>query len=623
MKIELARANFVGAKENLSEVIEILKSTGSFQLTQYAKADGHDEMIDVEKLDNYTSLLRRIEHACKIGNVDSKKTSVEYEDLKKFADNERASMTIIKDLEQKEKELAHIDGEIQKNKNAIRELKNYFELPVAFSKLKGSKYTTTICGIMPNKKFEQFKRDFDFAKLDAQNYKSGKYNQVVVLTAHIDDTEIAEVIHTYDFVPCRFSYDNLAKAQTQILTEENIAYETKRKEIVSHMPLSPFDAGIIKSFHDYVQNEIDTLNLVKSALQTQKYYVLTGWIIARDQEKIKKVLKQAKLDVVANFEKPDKNDEEVPVLLKSNPIVTPFHNITNMYGVPGKRDIDPNPWVAIFYFIFFGMMIGDIGYAVVLAAAVSAFIYFKKPSAGTKNFLMLFGICSVSAIVWGFIFGSVFGFTIGTQVVDPLKGAIYVLLLALGFGLIQMSVGVTLNLYVQIKNKHFIRAILKCVPRVILFVGLILFLPKLALNVFNLPAVELFNSINKIGMYITIAGAVSTAITNPYSLINYFNDVISYVRLFALALVGTVIATIGNTMGAMLFNVGVAGYIFGVLIAVAFHVFNLGLGLLSAYIHGARLQFIEFFSKFYEGNGFEFRPLGTDLKYTQTKGGIV
>jgi V/A-type H+-transporting ATPase subunit I len=624
MRIELVRANFVGAKESLSEVLDLLKSTGSFQMTRYQKVAHNDEMIDQEKFDNYTVLLRRLERACVLGKVKAgDKTEVGYYDFKKFGTTERLAMDIVKKIEQDEHEIAHLDGEIQKHKNAIRDIKEYFNLPVAFDKIKDTSYTKVHLGIMPTKKLEQFMRDFDLKKMGIKNYKSGKFNQIVILTSHKDDAEIAEVIHAYNFVNCRFAYSNDAITQSKILQDELLVMIKKRKKVLESMPVGVQEAEILKSFHDYISNEIDTMDLTAGALQTQKYYVLNGWVIASEQEEIKKILKHARLDVMANFEKAKDEDEDMPVLLKNNPVVTPFRNITNMYGAPGKRDIDPNPWVALFYFVFFGMMIGDIGYGVVLACAISAFIYYKKPTQNVKQFLMLFGICAISAIIWGFIFGSIFGFTIGTQVVDPLKGAIYVLLLALGFGLIQMAVGVFLSLYVQIKNKEYIRAAIKGFPRVILFIGLILFLPKLALSVFNLSPVALFNSVNRMGMYITIFGAILTAASNPYTLINYFNDVISYVRLFALALVGTVIATIGNTMGEMLFNLGFIGYIFGVLIAVAFHVFNLGLGLLSAYIHGARLQFIEFFSKFYRGDGFEFRPLGANLKYTNTKGGKV
>ena len=104
-----------------------------------------------------------------------------------------------------------------------------------------------------------------------------------------------------------------------------------------------------------------------------------------------------------------------------------------------------------------------------------------------------------------------------------------------------------------------------------------------------------------------------------YGLVNYFNDVISYVRLFALALVGTVLAMIGNDLGSMLFAIPLVGWLLGFAVAAAFHTFNIGLGLLSAYVHGARLQFIEFFSKFYSGDGTPFKPIGSGLRYTHIK----
>jgi len=463
-------------------------------------------------------------------------------------------------------------------------------------------------------------RDFGSTKINIQCFPSGKTNRVVVVTAHRDDAEIANVIHSYDFVPCRYIFAKTAPDMIADLKCEIVDLSSKRVRLSKATQLNPEQDKALKYYYDYICNEVDTIDLAATTLQTERYYVLNGWVIETEMTRVQSAVKSVAPDVIAEFKTADLNDN-APVVLKNSKIVTPFRNITEMYGSPNKRDIDPNPFVAFFYFVFFGMMIGDVGYALVLCLAVAAFIYFKKPAKSTTQFLLLFGICGISALLWGIFFGSIFGFKIGTQVIDPLDGAIYVLLLSLFMGLIQMATGVTIDVWNKFRNGEYKKACIKGLPRVVLFAGLILWLPKMAFQIFGLAPVGFFDAIAPAGMWITIVGAVGTAATNPYSLVSYFNDTISYVRLFALALVGTVIATVGNTIGGMLFGIPVVGYPVGVIIACLFHLLNLGLGLISAYIHGARLQFIEFFSKFYVGDGHMFTPIGSNLKYTLIKGG--
>jgi V/A-type H+-transporting ATPase subunit I len=612
------KTSIIGDKRNLTEVIEILKSTGAFQMTEYPKTAAQDENPAPEKFDRLMTLKHRLEHVCELAKIRETKNSVTFDELKVFANYEKPAMEIVKSVEHSSNEIHAIDAIITRNSANLREIYAYKGMPIPFNMLDETKSTVNFCGIMPREKYKQFVRDFKFGEDCLSAFASGKQNMAVVLVAHHDDAPIAEAIYTYDFSPCPFRYDHTALEMLEILHNENQELHAKIAELRRKIKLNIEEERIIKNFYDYISNEIDTTTRTLDTLQTQKYFVINGWVVADYQPRVEKLLKKFR-DIDVNFEKPTLEDN-APVCLKSSGLVTPFKNITGMYGVPGTRDIDPNPWVALFYFVFFGMMIGDIGYALVLCAGVAAFIYYKKPVESVKQFMLLFGICGISAIIWGFLFGSFFGFTVATQVIDPINGAIWVLLLSLMLGLLQMAVGLWLNLFNMIKQGHITKAILMGVPRVILFSGLLLFVPRFGCTLFNLSVPAFFDFIYPAGLYLTIAGAITTAVSNPYSLISYFNDTISYVRLFALALVGTVIASIGNTMGAMMFGIPVLGYVLGFLIAAAFHTFNLGLGLLSAYIHGARLQFIEFFSKFYNGDGVEFSPVGGNLRYTYIKG---
>jgi len=648
MKVPLLKTSFVGRRGELKSVIETLKSTAAFEMTFFKRtaAEIADEVR--EDYDRLLALQKKVQAAIafalkcdkelKIKNSAwNTRNLIDYKELKVYAEYEHDAMEIVKHLEDLQAHLAYLKTTIAGNEQTIKDLRAYRELPVAFDLLQGLNSTFMLCGILPRKQFERFKSDFDLSKFSIYDVPSGKDKICAVITCHREDAPLAEVIHEYDFEVCKFEFDKTAVEMTQMLAHKNLELDALYAAALKQMIIPIEDIRTVKNFHDYVTDELDTADLTANTLQTAQYYVMNGWIIASEESLIRDTLEKQYPGILLKFEQPNENDEP-PVLIKNSKMITPFGQITNMYGLPSGKDLDPNPFVALFYFIFFGMMIGDVGYGLLLMAAAALFIHLKKPLGNTKQFILLFGIGGISIMIWGFLYGSVFGFMIPSQVVDPINGAIYLLLVSLAMGLIQILFGVCLNFYKNILNKKYWDAFLDSMPRIILFVGLFMFLPKAAFSLFNLNISSTFlDAVSTPGIYIALSGIIGIVLFNgrkrkgilgkvmgslagAYGLVNYFNDVISYVRLFALALVGTVLATIGNTMGGMMFGLPLGiGYVLGAVIAIAFHSFNLGLGLLSAYVHGARLQFIEFFSKFYHGDGTAFKPIGSDLRYTHIK----
>jgi len=656
MKIPLVKASFIGAKNDLKRVLELLKSTAAFQMTFFKRAQGevatadrdnHDRLLGIQsRLKHMISFAQDVEKQLKIKNSAWRtNTMINYDDINAFAEYHNDAMDIIAELEKVQGELNHIKNTIAYNTATVDGLKPYLALDVPFSELNiDTNSVRILCGLVPKQGLAKFSSEFDLSKMPMLSVQSIDNKVCVVITAHHEDAKIAEMIYEYGFEVCKFDFDKNATTMTEALKAETNALKATYTATQHNALLSAEDVAVLQKYYDYVSNEIDTVMLAANTLQTEKYYVLNGWVIESEQERITVLLKQLGADlgtdIAVKFE-PASDNDEAPVYLKNSKIVTPFRQITNMYGPPSNTDIDPNPFVALFYFIFFGMMIGDVGYGLILSVAVAIFVYYKKPFGNTRQLLLLFGLGGISALLWGLFYGSVFGFIIPTRVLDPLgsDGAIYLLLLSLGMGMVQMFVGIALRLYRNILNKKYWAAALDNIPRIILFIGLFLVIPKLAFEMFKLNiSSPVLDAMQLPGMIISLVGVVGIVLFNgrtkkgifgkliggfagAYGLINYFNDVISYVRLFALALVGSVIALIGNDLGSMMFGVPVVGYPLGIVVALAFHAFNIGLGLLSAYVHGARLHFIEFFSKFYSGDGMEFVPIGSQLKYTRIIGG--
>jgi len=309
-----------------------------------------------------------------------------------------------------------------------------------------------------------------------------------------------------------------------------------------------------------------------------------------------------------------------------------------MYSPPGKNDIDPNPFVAVFYFIFFGLMIGDIGYGLILFISLTLVLVIVKPqNLGVKNLLMIVVMGSVSAILWGIFFGSFFGFTssdnellariLPRPVINPIEDAIFFLGLAMALGVVHVMAGIALKFYNLCRRGMLGDAILDAGFRLTFFIGVILFLSSFMFDGIDIVGtVGIVVAATSVGIIALTAGRKRRGIGKAvggfggvYScFVGYFSDILSYARLFGLGLVGAVIAMVANEMAAMMSGNPIL-MVFGIIVALALHAFNLAIGLLSAYIHNARLQFIEFFSKFYEGDGVIFNPMGGNLRYTRIR----
>ena len=671
MIAKLRKANIVGHKRELRPVIEALKSTGSFELLQFRRTTSRDtDAMDTETREHLVALQSRIRamltfaersateflSTYKIYKKNNKSSTfiaqelrsskrdksiwkeineITYTDLKSVSEQESMVIGLVEHLEDTSAKLREIKSAVTRNTDTIRELGAYVLLPDEFTSLTDTDYVNVLCGIMPSSQLERFKGDLDISKLVISEYPSSTAKSVVVITCLNEDAAIAATIYGYGFERCRFNFDQNAKDKTQTLHELNISLDFEYLTILQKAIISHDDISLLKTYYDYLTNEVDTFDLQSGTLQTEHCYILTGWIPAKEEKYISDLIKKISPEVAVTITDAGKFDAP-PVYVKNNKLIAPYGSVTTMYGSPSKEDIDPNPFVAFFFFVFFGMMIGDTGYGILLFGLLLLFYYMKKPRGGMKNLILLFCISSISAIVWGFVYGSLFGSGafMPAPIIDPLEGAQYLLLMSLGMGLIQIFVGIFLSFIKNLKNREFGDAFLDSLPRIVLFAGLIMFLPNVAFGLFKITAPKVFAIVATPGLYTALVGIVCIVLTNGrkkkgffgklsgafsgvYGLINYLSDIISYARLFGLALVGCVICYIGNTMGALMFGIPIIGYPIGILIAIIFHTFNIGLGLLGAYVHGARLQFVEFFGKFYTGDGTPFSPMGSNLQYSR------
>ena len=419
-------------------------------------------------------------------------------------------------------------------------------------------------------------------------------------------------------------------------TEEKIRALAKRRE----------ELQIVA---DYYRVRADKYEVLGELPQSERTFVISGYIPAAVADEVAEKLMR-KYDCMVDVEEL-KEDEEPPVILKNNPFSANMEGVVESYGLPVKGEIDPTTIMSFFYVFFFGMMLSDAAYGVIVAAVCGILVWkFPRMSAGMRKSLKLFFWCGLSTIVWGVLFGGYFGnivdivtekFT-GTKITPPalwfipLNEPMKLLLYSLLFGVIHLFTGLAIKGYLCIKDRKYMDFFCDVVLWFMLLTGLILML---------LPS-ELFASIaqmeivfpgwlNTLAKGLAIIGAAGIVLMsgrgnkNPvlrlalgaydlYNITGWLSDVLSYSRLLALGLATGVIASVINQMGSMLPNNAI-GIIFFILIFIVGHSMNLAINLLGAYVHTNRLQFVEFFGKFYEGGGRPFHPFRENTKYAEIK----
>ncbi len=642
MIAKMKKVSLVGERTALKKVIDTLKAAGNFQITFYKNSNTTLDADDQTLKNNYTNELNRVTGVLNYLQADSKTVNLTYQELKNVAKKQKQIETLLTKFEKAKIEATDLQTQINLNNSTIANLQKFRDLPVPAHLLKPTKTTFVLAGLMTETNFTRFTNDIDTKDFIYETYPTSHKNVLVVIMGDVENQPIAETILDYDFTqfPTYYSFERTPLQQIDYLSQQNLTLaNTLAQNAQSHRPTAE-QINLLKTYYDYLLNEIDTLDILTATIQTKMCFVVHGWIPARAADKFTELIRKTDKNVVVTLKDAGSTDTP-PALVHNSPLVRPYNAITMMYGAPGRNDIDPNPFVAFFYFFFFGSMFGDLGYGLLLSVITAVILLVKRPQGGTRQLMALFCMGGISAALWGLLFNSCFGLNLPTfmmdkTLLDPLgNDATLFFALSLYLGVIQITVGNLLNVINQLRLKHFVDGIFKALPNFVMFVGLTLAFPALIQKLIPLDyaVVDWFQPLMMPGLIVTLVGFGGVVLFNgighriggyllgmfsgAYKLVNYFSDLLSYARLFGVGLVGCVIAYVANFLCGMLADIGFIGIILGGIVAVLFHALNIALSLLSAYIHNARLQFVEFFGKFYEGSGTPFVPLGSKLRYAR------
>jgi len=369
-------------------------------------------------------------------------------------------------------------------------------------------------------------------------------------------------------------------------------------------------------------------------IDTASAFVLDGWLPAENEDQLQKVLG----GFPCAWETAEPTPEEypqVPIKLKNNPVTEPFNVITEMYAMPAYDTVDPNPLMAPFFIIFFGFMMNDIGYGLLMVLGTALFLKMAKPKGSMKHMMTMFFMCGVSSIFWGCLTGSFFGDFLPKlfdltgidhnfvwfwpPLFTPINDIIMVMIGSMVLGVIQVFTGMAVSMAEKFRHGNALDAVTQEIAWWCILIGAALAISGSA--VAGMPAVlgTIGISVLALGLILLLAGNLVRSkglggivgfggdIYNGVS--GYFSDILSYLRLMALMMAGSIIASVFNTLGS------VFGLVPFIIVAIIGNALNLVLNLLGCYVHTMRLQCLEFFGRFYQDGGKPFRPLAVETKY--------
>ena len=665
--LQMQRISICALKKDRKAILEKIQSMGIMEMSQVAEdEDGFEKMDTISARQSFEKKASLSESALDIldAYAPEKKSMFASLEGKKLVESDQfAKITAKKEeiLEKAErivacnKEIAEHKAESAKLENQIEALVPWLSLDVPMN-CKGTGKTAMLLGTMPGETtlesvYEQIQTGE--AQTDAVDVEIINSDQdatyLAVLCLKADAGAVEEALRAAGFAKPSQTVHAVPAKETAELKTKIEQLNKKIEEIEEEIKGCAKFREELKVIGDYYRMRAKKYEILGTLPQSQRTFVISGYIPKKAAGAVEKAIGEH-YDCVIDIDEL-KEDEEPPPVLQNNAFSSSVEGGLEAYGLPHKGEFDPTTIMSFFYVFFFGMMLSDAAYGAIVA--IACFVVLKKyprMSASMHKSIKLFMFCGLSTIVWGILFSGYFGDAVdvigrtffGVEVsvpplwFAPLNDPMKLLIYSMAFGLVHLFVGLGIKGYMQIKDKQYLDFFCDVVLWFIFLIGLIMML--IPSDIFaSIAQVKIVFPpvLNTLAKALSIIGAVGLLLMsgrsskNPvlrlalgaydiYNITGWLSDVLSYSRLLALGLATGVIASVVNQMGSMLGG-GIVGAIGFAIIFVIGHAMNLSINLLGAYVHTNRLQFVEFFGKFYEGGGRPFEPFETDTKYVDIK----
>ncbi len=667
--IPMKRVLICGLKKDRKGILEALQRLGSFEVVD-EKPPSRDFIIPdtlssqgtfskaCEASENALETLSRFV-PCSSGLFDSLKgrKEISSELYYKYVAEAEEIIRIANRIVHLGKTIDEEKAEIIKAELLLESLAPWLSLSVPLN-FKGTKKTAVLTGTFP-KGTSRDKILSDYAKICGQRGVDAPIDisfineseartcvMIICLKKHKDFVEGALREGGFSYPSNSFALTP-AEEKTALKAEIKRASETileAQNEIKGYSGMG----SALRFLSDYYAMRLDKYKVLSKTANLKRTFFIKGYVPLPDCERLKALL-SVRYNAVVEVE--DIKDGDAPVLLKNNGFASPVEAIVESYSLPGKGEIDPSGIMAVFYYFLFGLMLSDFAYGILIVSGCAlALLKFKGMEDGMKKTLKMFMYCGISTAFWGLVFGSCFGDAVtvigntffGVDIAfkplwfEPIDKPIKMLLFSFAIGIVHLFTGLFMKLYSYIKHRQYKSALYDVVFRYLLVGGGIVYLlsadmfKSMAGLTYAMPPI-----VPQIAAWCAAVGAIGIALTNGrssenpakrvakglyelYNVTGYLSDILSYSRLLALGLATGVIAQVFNKIGSM-GGSSFLGIILFIIVFIIGHTVNLLINLLGAYVHTNRLQFVEFFGKFYEGGGRKYKPFKANTKYYKIK----
>lgn len=643
-------------KELLLKELQKLECVEIMELDKKTAFHDWKNIKDEDKESNVVSDLNRVKFCIDLfskyqvkeskglQSLLTKKEIIKYDDLVSISKKTDYEL-LHQQCKEFDKQLNQIKLSENKLKAIAEELNEWKELEIDLISMNESKYIEYYIGSIANNNLEKFTEEVikQSKYSEVKIVKEGKNtSKIIIITLKENRDKILNITQKYHFENYKYTHPYTGTPAEIIKKINELSEELSEKKVTIEKQLIEISNNNkdIYKIYDYLSINKEKDEISRYLIKSENTFVIKGWIQEKDIQKLKHRLSDRFTAFEIIFSDPKKKDK-VPVALENHKLVQPFEVITELYSLPNYFEVDPTPILSIYYFIFFGFCLSDVGYGVVLA--ILSYLAIHKLSLGysAKKFFRLLYYCGIAGAIGGIFVGSWFGDILNylppafswirnimvdkLSLFNPTENPIPLLILSIALGVIQVYTGIILKFLDNVKRGKMIDGLMDQISWLLLLTGIILFLIKGMLpSIFGTIAI-LFLFIGVFTLITTqgrtnknIIMRIGSGILSLYDITSYFSDVLSYSRLFALSLATGIIATMFNMLATMA-NIPYIGIIITIIILFIGHVFNLLISGLSAFIHDARLQYVEFFTKFYQAGGIPFKPFSLKTTYTKVE----
>lgn len=633
--VKMDKFNLFSFENNRTSLLDILQKFNYVHFNDLKVDDGED-------------YLRKVKNQDRLTRIDEKRSKLEYaiNSIEKFLDGDEKNSIEKKDMSL---DLLYQEGnnfrfdeiypllkeqldlreksqeKIKSLKASNEELEVFKDLDVDIKSIEDSHRFFVEIGSIADQFYKDF--DTDFVKKDFKTAmvidlnKKESLNYVIAISSLEEKDEFREFLRDYGFSKANIKTKKKVSEKIALNLEEIEKYEKNLKESEAKIKENK---KFLPDFYLY-QAYLDNLRRKEASseyfLKTKRLDFIEGYIPHKLKDKFTSDLKEVLGDdFVLDLKEADKDDPDVPIILDNNKLIEPYESVVETYSLPKYNEVDPTLLVSIFYTIFTGFMLGDLGYGLILFIGTILLRKYKDLPESTDKMARLFTRVGLSGCVFGLIFGSFFGGIIPLPgLIDTQKDFNTLMVISLIIGGISLFTALGVKGYMEIRDGNPLGALFD-VMLWYMAVGGAIALYLLDGSGKNIAKIIMI--IGMVGIVLTggrenksIGGKAAGGLYSLYGMSSWIGDFVSFLRLMALVLSGGFVAYSVNLIVGMLWPAGILGKIGAVIVFVIFQLFNLFLSTLSAYVHSLRLVYVEMFNKFYEGGGKKFRQMIENSKF--------